>query len=43
MEHYGGAGHSSEIIKKLTDKGTLIGIDKDEEALMASRRKLEKY
>ena len=29
----GGAGHSKEIVKRLSDKGMLIGIDRDEEAL----------
>ena len=28
----GGAGHSSEILKKLSDKGRLIGIDQDLDA-----------
>ena len=28
----GGAGHSSEIVKKLNKNGMLIGIDRDEEA-----------
>lgn len=35
----GGAGHSSEIIRRL-DKGTLIGIDQDEEALRAAGERL---
>ena len=35
MELFGGAGHSEEIVKKLSNKGLLIGIDKDEEALEA--------
>lgn len=39
----GGAGHSIEIIKKLSDKGLLIGIDRDEEALTATKKKLEKF
>ena len=34
----GGAGHSKEIIKKLSEKGLLIGIDRDEEALEAASR-----
>ncbi len=39
----GGAGHSSEIVKRLSDKGLLIGIDKDEEALIAAKEKLKEY
>lgn len=36
----GGAGHSLEIAKKLNNTGMLIGIDRDEEALNASKEKL---
>lgn len=36
----GGAGHSREILKKLNG-GTLIGIDKDLEALEISKKRLE--
>lgn len=43
MVHFGGAGHSEEILKRLSNKGLLIGIDRDEEALKAARKKLEKY
>ena len=32
----GGAGHSSEILKRLSDKGRLIGIDQDEDAIEAA-------
>lgn len=39
----GGAGHSSEILKRLSDKGKLIGIDQDMDALNASKKRLEKY
>ncbi len=39
----GGAGHSEKILEKLTSKGLLIGIDKDEEALKNARKKLEGY
>lgn len=39
----GGAGHSSEIIKKLSEKGLLIGIDRDEEALEAASKRLKNY
>lgn len=38
----GGAGHSLEIVKKL-DKGILIGIDQDKEALEKSREVLNDY
>ena len=39
----GGAGHSIEIVKKLSNDGLLIGIDRDEEALKASKERLIKY
>ena len=39
----GGAGHSKKIVEKLSDKGILIGIDRDEEALAAASKNLEKY
>ena len=39
----GGAGHSSEIVKLLSSKGRLIGIDRDEEALLAAKNKLKDY
>ena len=40
----GGAGHSKEIIKRLSTKeGILIGIDRDEEALKAAGEKLKEY
>lgn len=39
----GGAGHSSKIIEKLSGNGTLIGIDRDEEALKATSEKLKNY
>lgn len=39
----GGAGHSIEILKILSPKGKLIGIDRDEEALVAAKMKLKKY
>ena len=43
MEQCGGAGHSEEIVKRLSEKGILIGIDRDEEALEAAKKRLEKY
>ena len=39
----GGAGHSSEIVKRLSSKGLLIGIDRDEDALKAASEKLKEY
>lgn len=39
----GGGGHSEEICKRLSAKGTLIGIDRDRDALNASAERLEKY
>jgi len=39
----GGAGHSSQILKKLSTKGTLIGIDRDEEALSVVQQRLSEY
>ncbi|NLW03223.1 MAG: 16S rRNA (cytosine(1402)-N(4))-methyltransferase RsmH [Clostridiaceae bacterium] len=38
----GGAGHSSEILKRLGPKGFLIGIDQDRNAIEAAGQKLEK-
>lgn len=38
----GGAGHSSQIVKRLTT-GRLIGIDRDPVALAASSKRLEPY
>lgn len=37
----GGAGHSSEILRRLGPKGLLIGIDQDRNAIEAATRKLE--
>ena len=39
----GGAGHSIEIVKRLSSEGKLIGIDRDEEALKASKERLSEY
>ena len=39
----GGAGHSSEILKKLSNEGRLIGIDQDTDALKAAKERLENY
>jgi len=39
----GGAGHSSEIVKKLSDVGMLIGIDRDTVALEVAKQRLANY
>ena len=39
----GGGGHSEAIAKKLSENGVLIGIDRDTEALAASKKRLESY
>lgn len=39
----GGAGHSLEIVKKLSEKGILIGIDRDEEALAVAEERLKDF
>lgn len=39
----GGAGHSIEIAKRLSNNGMLIGIDRDEEALKAAKEKLKDF
>jgi len=39
----GGGGHSLEIVKKLDGGGTLIGIDRDQNAIRAAGKRLEAY
>jgi len=43
MALFGGAGHSKEIAKRLNNTGMLIGIDRDKEALKASKLKLSDF
>ncbi len=43
MARFGGAGHSKEILKRLSKNGLLIGIDRDEEALKAARENLKDF
>ena len=39
----GGAGHSKEIAKKISDTGLLIGIDRDEEAICVAKERLKEF
>ena len=39
----GGAGHSKKILKQLSSKGLLAGIDRDEEALKAAKENLKEF
>lgn len=39
----GGAGHSSEILKHLSEDGLLIGIDQDKDALKAAKERLQNF
>ncbi len=39
----GGAGHSKEIVKRISDKGLLIGIDRDEEAICVAKERLKDF
>ncbi|MDD4110541.1 MAG: 16S rRNA (cytosine(1402)-N(4))-methyltransferase RsmH [Clostridia bacterium] len=39
----GGAGHSTEVVKRLNSNGILIGFDKDIEAINTSAKKLKKF
>lgn len=39
----GGGGHSAEVLKRIGPAGTLIGIDRDSEALEYARRRLSEF
>lgn len=39
----GGAGHASEVAKRLSEKGRLIGIDQDADAIRAASERLREY
>ena len=39
----GGAGHSAEIVKRINNKGLLIGIDRDEEAICVAKERLKEF
>lgn len=39
----GGAGHSEQIVKRLSNNGLLIGIDRDLDAISAAKNRLKDY
>lgn len=39
----GGAGHSYQICQRLSEKGRLVGIDKDKDAICAASKRLEEF
>lgn len=39
----GGGGHSEKMLERLSDKGLLIGIDRDIEAIEAAKERLKNY
>ena len=39
----GGAGHAREVCKKLSAKGRFIGIDQDQDAIIAASERLAAY
>ncbi len=39
----GGAGHSKEIVKRITGNGLFIGIDRDEEAICVAKERLSEF
>lgn len=39
----GGAGHSKEIVKRISKNGLLIGIDRDEEAICVAKERLSEF
>ena len=39
----GGAGHSKEIVKRLSDKGLFIGFDQDKNAIATAKERLAEY
>ena len=43
MALFGGGGHSKEILNVISNEGMLIGIDRDEEALIAAKENLKKF
>ena len=39
----GGAGHSSQIVKRISNNGLLLGIDRDEEAICVAKERLKDF
>ncbi len=39
----GGAGHSQKIVKQISEKGLLLGIDRDEEAICVAKERLKEF
>ena len=39
----GGAGHSKEIVKRLSNEGLLIGVDRDQEAICVAKERLADF
>ena len=39
----GGAGHATEVCKKLSAKGRFIGIDQDQDAIIAASERLSAF
>ena len=39
----GGAGHSKEIANRISEKGLLVGIDRDEEAICVAKERLKEF
>ena len=39
----GGAGHAGEVCRKLSAKGRFIGIDQDQDAIVAASERLAAY
>ena len=39
----GGAGHSSQIVKRISKNGLLLGIDRDQEAICVTKERLKEF
>ena len=43
MEPFGGAGHSYQIAKRISQKGLLLGMDRDKEAICVAQERLKEF